>query len=230
MKHAPGPEGQQVLCGELVDVPSGVQHDLADHDQGQVETMLAATQPATMFLQHCEQVRPESPLNLGVQARRDVADQELVTGPDDTAEQQARESHAQFVPSCLGRAATRATSQVGEPADTAVRAGSDLAVLPPLTRMRAQPLQNPPRPRCVSGSVPAQVGSECGRLPDDQLDHIPDGLVVPWSTGRRSSDQLVVAFVDMRGTRGDPAWRARRCGDGRHDRVSPNSTVRSAAS
>ena len=89
--NAPREHLQDVVGGQRVDVLTGMQHDLAD--QAQRVATVTATEPAfdRGLLEAGEHLRPHDLAHPIEQAIRPVGGQEVITGQDDPAHQQARQ-------------------------------------------------------------------------------------------------------------------------------------------
>jgi len=96
--NAPRGHLQDVFGGQRVDVGTGMEHDLADHAQ-RVATV-AAAQPAfgCGVLEAAEHLGPHSLPHPIEQAFGLVGGQEVITGQDDPAHQQAGQPGAVLLP------------------------------------------------------------------------------------------------------------------------------------
>ena len=139
--NAPRVDLQDVVGGQRVDVGAGMQHDLADHAQ-RVATV-AAAQPAfgCGVLEAGEHLGPHDLAHPVEQAFRPVGGQEVITGQDDPAHQQAGQPGDVLLPPG-DRQAGIARGQRADPAGVAVGAGDRPPVLPALAGVGEQPVQD----------------------------------------------------------------------------------------
>ena len=219
--NAPREHLQDVAGGQRVDVGAGMQHDLADHAQR--VALVAAAQPAfgRGVLEAGEHIGPHDLADPVEQAFRPVGSQEVVTGQDDPAYQQAAQPGDVLLP--LGdRLAGIARSQRLDPAGVPVGAGDRPPVLPALAGVGEQPVQDrggsPQPPGAVHrrGGPVRQLGQQREDAAGRQAVHRPHPVLLqqPLIRGERAAAAAGPGFSGRRG----------HCG------VPPNRTDRSPAS
>ena len=220
--NAPREHLQDVAGGQRVDVGAGMQHDLADHAQR--VALVAAAQPAfgRGVLEAGEHLGPHDLADPAEQSFRPVGGQEVVTGQDDPAHQQAAQPGDVLLP--LGdRLAGIARGQRLDPAGVPVGAGDRPPVLPALAGVGEQPVQDrggsPQPPGAVhrGGRPVRQPGQQREDAAGRQAVHRthPVLLQQPLIRGERAA---AAAGPGLSGRRGD------HCG------IPPNRTDRSPAS
>ncbi len=219
--NAPREHLQDVAGGQLVDVGTGMQHDLADHAQR--VTPVAAAQPAfgRGVLKAGEYLGPHDLAYPVEQPCRPVGGQEAVTGQDDPAHQQAAQPGDVLLP--LGdRPAGIARGQHLDPAGVPVGAGDRPPVLPALARVGIQPVQDragslePPGAVHRGGGPVRQLGQQREDAASRQAVHRPHPVLLQQPL--IGVERAAGAAGSGRGSRRD------HCG------IPPNRTDRSPAS
>lgn len=219
--NAPRVDLQDVLGGQRVDVLTGMQHDLADQTQ-RVAT-ITATEPAVDrgLVEAVEHLRPHDLVHPIEQTSRSIGGQEVITGQDNPAHQQARQPRDVFLP--LGdHQPSIAGRQLLDPAHIVVSARRRPSILPALAGVGQQPTQNrgsslePDIATDGRGWPVWEHRQQCKDVFDRQAIH---------RTHSTSIKQLLIGDQVVPGAAG------LRCNSRRgHGGIPPNSTDRSSVS